>query len=187
MSFERPTVREKAGMRLEAAFAGVLVDGYLRTLDLKGDERLLELGCGVGALTKRLARLLPNGRITAVDTSEYWAAVARRRVRRRGRVTVLTGDVRTLGLEPGAFDAALIHFVLHDIPAPERPTVLATLARLLASGGTLYLREPTRPSHGMPTEEIREVLSNAGLEEIRGSETRSRLAGPMFDARFRRE
>ena len=186
MSFERPTFREKVGMRLEAAFAGVLVDGYLQTLDLNGDERLLELGCGVGALTKRLARLLPHGRITAVDTSEYWAAVARRRLRRRGRITVVTGDVRTLDLEPGAFDAALIHFVLHDIPASERPTVLAMLARLLASGGTLFLREPTRLSHGIPTEEIREIVSHAGFEEIHGAETRSRLAGPMFDARFRR-
>jgi hypothetical protein len=57
-------------------------------------------------------------------------------------------------------------------------------SRLLASGGTLYLRELTP---GIPAEEIREILSNAGYEEIRGSETRSRLAGPMFDARLRRE
>lgn len=187
MSFERPTFREKVGMRLEAALAGVLVDGYLRSLGLNGDERLLELGCGVGALTKRLARLLPNGRITAVDTSEYWAAVARRRLKRREQVTVLTGDVRTLDLEPETLDAVLIHFVLHDIPAAERPNVLAKLASLLVSGGTLFLREPTRPSHGMPTEEIRELLSDVGFEEVRGSEMRSRLAGPMFDARFRKE
>jgi hypothetical protein len=40
---------------------------------------------------------------------------------------------------------------------------------------------------GIPAEEIREILSNAGFEEIRGSETRSRLAGPMFDARLRRK
>ncbi len=173
-------------MRLEAAFAGVLVGGYLRTLELSGDERLLELGCGVGALTKRLTRLLPNGRITAVDTSEYWAAVARRRLKRREQVIVFTGDVQTLDLEPETFDAVLIHFVLHDIPASERGDVLATLARLLVPSGTLYLREPTRPSHGMPSEEIRELLSDAGFEEIRGSEKRSRLAGPMFDARFRK-
>lgn len=186
MSFERPVFREKVGMRLEAAFAGALVTGYLETLNLRGDERLLELGCGVGAVTKHLARLVPRGRITAVDTSEYWSAVARKRLKCRGRITVLTGDVRTLDLPPETFDAVLIHFVLHDIPAPDRADLLSTVATLLVFGGTLYLREPTRSSHGIPTEEIRELLSGAGFEEVRGLATRSRLAGPMFDAWFRK-
>lgn len=186
MSFERPTLREKVGMRLEGALAGLLVAGYLRTLDLHGDERLLELGCGVGALTRHLARLLPKGQITAVDASEYWAAAARKRLRSRGNVTVFAGDVRTLDLRPETFDAALIHFVLHDIPASDRPDVLTALADLVVSGGTLYLREPTRPSHGMPPEEIREIVGNAGFAGMHDLETRSRLAGPMYDAWFRK-
>ena len=187
MNRERPTWHEKIEFWLEIALSGALFGRYLRGLRLNGDERLLELGCGAGALTKQLARLLPGGRITAVDISEYWTGVARWRLRRRRQVIVLTGDVRTLDLAPETFDAVLIHFVLHDIPASERSDVLATLARLLVPGGTLFLREPTRPSYGMPTEEIRELLSDAGFEEVRGLVTRSRLVGPMFDARFRKE
>ena len=186
MSHERPTRRERLGMRLEIALSNVLFRRYLRSLDLSGDERLLELGCGVGALTKHLARLLPRGRITAIDVSVHWSEVARRRLRRRRRVDVLTGDVRVLDLDPESFDAVLIHFVLHDIRAPERRDVLEALGHLLAPGGTLYLREPTGPSHGMPAGEIRDVLAATGFEEIRGLEARSRLAGPMFDARFRK-
>ena len=174
-------------MRLETALSSILFRRYLRGLDLAGDERLLELGCGCGALTKHLARLLPTGRVTAVDTSEHWSSVARRRLRRRRHVIVLTGDVRSLDLKPESFDAILVHFVLHDITGPDRPTVLATLASLLASGGTLYLREPTRPSHGISTEEIRRLLSDVGLEEVRGLETPSHLAGPMFEAWFRKK
>jgi len=186
MSHDRPTRQEKLGMRLEIALSGVLFRQYLRGLDLGGDERLLEIGCGVGALTKPLVRFLPRGRITAVDLSPHWSEVARRRLKRRKRVTVLTGDVRALDLEPESFDAVLLHFVLHDIPAPERHDVLKALARLLVPGGTLYLREPTRPSHGMPADEIRELFAAAGFEEVRGADTRSRVAGPMFDARFRK-
>ena len=173
-------------MCLEITFSGVLFRRYLRSLDLSGEERLLELGCGVGALTRHLARLLPRGRITAVDLSAHWSGVARRRLRHRRRVVVLSGDVRALDLDSESFDAVLIHFVLHDIPAPARRDVLETLAHLLVPGGTLYLREPTRTSHGMPADEIRGLLAAAGFEEVRGAETRSRIAGPMFDARFRK-
>ena len=66
-------------MCLEIALFG----GYLRSLDLNGDGNLLELGCGVGALTRHLARLLPRGRITEVDLSAHWSAVEAPKTGRR--------------------------------------------------------------------------------------------------------
>jgi trans-aconitate 2-methyltransferase len=52
----------------------------LATLDLRGDETLLDAGCGSGQLTAELVRRLPRGRVIAVDASPSMVAVARRRL-----------------------------------------------------------------------------------------------------------
>jgi len=42
----------------------------IREFEFKGDETVLDLGCGDGILTKRIAELLPNGKVTGIDASE---------------------------------------------------------------------------------------------------------------------
>ena len=46
-------------------------------LNLKGDEDVLDLGCGNGLLTANLARLVPNGNVIGVDASEGMIEVAK--------------------------------------------------------------------------------------------------------------
>ena len=72
----------------------------------------------------------------------------------------------------------MIH-VLHDIPPEDRDDTLQALARILKNGGALFIREPTRESHGMPMRELQERLLRAGLteseNEIRNSEVRGKF------------
>jgi len=47
-------------------------------LNLRGDEKILDLGCGDGALTARLAELVPDGLVIGIDGSEGMIEVARK-------------------------------------------------------------------------------------------------------------
>jgi hypothetical protein len=51
-------------------------------------------------------------------------------------------------------------------------------------GGRLFIREPTRETHGSSVDEIRQLMSKAGLLERESRITRSLLMGPVYDEVF---
>ena len=56
----------------------------LERLELRGDERVLDAGCGTGRVTEMLLDRLPDGHVVAVDGSPSMVAAARRRLTRPG-------------------------------------------------------------------------------------------------------
>ena len=56
-----------------------LYKNYIRTLNLKGNERVLDFGSGSGAGSKHLAKILQKsgGHITCIDISKYWTEKAK--------------------------------------------------------------------------------------------------------------
>jgi len=186
MSFENPTTLEKIVFRIEWSLYGPLIAPYLRRLDLRGNETLLEIGCGGGAATKRLARALPNGRVVSIDPSAYWVEYARGYLADYRNVSLYTGDVLTENLATDAFDAALFHLVLHEIPSGERPSTMSRIYDLLKEGGTLFLREPTKSSHGIPASEIRSLAESVGFREERAEARLAIGVGRTYEATFRK-
>jgi SAM-dependent methyltransferase len=78
-------------------------------LGLSGGERVLEIGCGTGALTLPVAAAVgEEGRVVAVDISEPMLGLARQRVAERGlhNVALLLGDAQVFAFELAAFDLA---------------------------------------------------------------------------------
>ena len=81
----------------------------LDRLGLTGGERVLEVGCGAGALTVPLAAAVgAAGRVVAVDISEPMLGAARKRIAERGvgNVELRSGDAQTFAFERDAFDVA---------------------------------------------------------------------------------
>lgn len=146
---------------------GPLYRKYARSFGLRGDERLLDFGCGSGALSRHVAPMLAagGGSVVCLDQSAAWLERAKKTLRRYDNVEFMQGDVRSLEIEAGSFDAVAIHFVLHDVEVGSRQESLRSLARALKPGGRLFIREPIRPSHGMPAGEVRRLMGLAGLEE----------------------
>jgi len=101
--------------------------------------RILDVGCGQGTQTLRMAAR--GHRVTAVDPSADLLARLESDLTAelRGRVRVVRGAVQDLtGLvEPAAFDVVLCHGLLMYFPDPG--PVLAALSEVLAPGGTLSL------------------------------------------------
>jgi SAM-dependent methyltransferase len=108
--------------------------------------RALEIGPGTGFFSIPLAeRLGPTGRLWCVDLQPQMLATLGRRLRRRGlaeRVTCRTCTAGDLGVADltGSIDLAVLIYVLHEVPDPER--ALAQVVDTLRVGGRLLLVEP---------------------------------------------
>ena len=104
--------------------------------------RVLDLGCGTGALAERLLDAIPGCSLTGVDLSPRMVEVAR--VRLAGRADVLLGDAERLPFHDAAFDVVVCNDSFHHYPDPERATFQAW--RVLAAGGALVLGDVWQPA-----------------------------------------
>lgn len=178
--FEQPSVLFRAEDRLKAVIGERLLYSpfFEKNGGFRGDERVLDFGCGGGVGTRTISRLLTQGgKVTGVDVSSFMLKRARKRLRRLANADILRGDIRELDLSDGTFDVISEVHVLHDIDSPERASYVAALARLLKSGGRVWVLEPTRESHGMPVGEIRALMSEVGLEEVSHEESKKDYRG----------
>ncbi len=156
----------------------LLYNPYFKNFGLKGDEKILDFGCGGGVGSRCLANILnENGHLTCIDVSNYWVERAVSRLKKYPNVSCLAGDIRNLDLPDKSFDVISIFHVIHDIAPEDRQETIGVLARLLSTNGTLFIREPVKQSHGMPSTEIRSLSLNAGLREARFTENKSEYTG----------
>jgi len=163
--------------------APLLYGPYFKSFGLKGDENVLDFGCGGGAGSRSLANLLSeNGHLTCIDISNYWIKRASGRLKKFANVECIAGDIRELDMPADSFDAISIFHVIHDIAPIDRQNTVAALARLLKKDGTIFVREPIKKSHGMPVDGIQTLLSNVGLKEIEHFESKSEYKGRFQSA-----
>jgi trans-aconitate 2-methyltransferase len=104
----------------------------LGRLDLRGDEVVLDAGCGSGRVTALLADLVPRGRIYAVDVAPSMVAHSREAL--GNRATVLCQDLVELDL-PEPVDAIFSNATFHWVP--DHDALFAALHRTLKDGGQL--------------------------------------------------
>ncbi len=101
-------------------------------LDLKGDEEVLDLGCGDGILSREIANLLPDGRVVGIDSSAGMMATAQSLA--MDRLTFKLEDINSLNYD-AEFDVIFSNAALHWVADHER--LLGNCYRALKSGGTL--------------------------------------------------
>lgn len=106
-------------------------------------KRLLDLGCGAGNFSLKLARQFDFARITLVDLSANMLDRAVERLREGGptaEVQRLQTDVRELHLEPESQDLIVAAAVLHHLRAEaEWRAVFAQLFQALRPGGSFWI------------------------------------------------
>ncbi|WP_328982403.1 methyltransferase domain-containing protein [Streptomyces mirabilis] len=127
---------------------------WRRELDqagLKGDERLLDLGCGRGAVLIEAARRLPTGHAVGVD---LWSGkdqsgnrpeVTLANAAAAGvadRVEVQTADMTALPFADASFDVVTSALAIHNIPSSEaRYRAVDEAMRVLRPGGQLIVAD----------------------------------------------
>lgn len=105
---------------------------------LHGGIRVLDLGCGTGEITQRLAGMYPEATLVGIDILASNLAVARRNSASFGhRVRYEQGDAFALGFEDASFDLVVCRHMSQAVP--DFPAVLAEITRVLRPGGWLHL------------------------------------------------
>lgn len=126
-----------------------LRDRVIDKLHLRGDERVLDVGCGHGLLLIAAAKRLKTGRATGVDIwqkedqagNSPEATLANARAEGvADRVELRDGDARQLPFDDATFDVVVSSWALHNIyDAEGRAQAVREIARVLKSGGRLAI------------------------------------------------
>ena len=182
--------RRRYGLALLAGAAGAVATGFagsylystlrgkfvvwgevLDELRPRGDERLLDIGCGRGAVLLLAARRLPAGRAVGVDVwrprdqTGNSRAAAERNATLEGvseRVEFVDADARALPFPTGSFDIVVSSLAIHNIAGVEgRNQALREAVRVLRPGGRLRLIDQHFSQYPDP-----HTLEAAGCVEI---------------------
>ena len=118
--------------RFMGRYSAPLATELAEAAGIGGEMRVLDVGCGPGALTAELARRVGAERVAAVDPAEQFVAECRRRV---PGAKVRTGEAEALPWPDDSFDAALSCLVLAHVKDAEAMT--SEMARVTRRGGTV--------------------------------------------------
>ena len=124
-----------------------LLDG----LTLRGDERVLDIGCGRGAVLLAVAKRLPNGKAVGIDIwrkadqSGNSIEATRRNAMAEGvadRIELHTADMTTMPFEDASFDLVVSSLAIHNVKGKEnRRKAIAEAIRVLRPGGRLLIAD----------------------------------------------
>jgi SAM-dependent methyltransferase len=173
-------------LRLLARVMWPTTRALLRRAGLRAGMRCLDVGCGAGAVTLALARLVgPSGQAVGIDRDGPGLEIARREAAAR-RLPAVFRQAEALELdEPPVHDLVFARFLLTHLREPA-----AALARLVAAarpGGvvvvedidsTAYVSAPPCPAFARYVELYREVVRRRGADPDIGP----RLFGLFHDA-----
>ena len=198
MSFD---VAANAYDRFMGRFSEPLADEFVTLAGLRPGQRALDVGCGPGALTGRLAAVLGADAVAAVDPSAPFVAAA---ADRHPGVDVRRASAEDLPFDDDTFDVSLAQLVVHFMKDPVAG--LREMARVTRPGGSVlasvwdhagdagplsvYWRAARELDPGVRDESglagareghLAELARAAGLADVRSSSLTVRVAFPTFD------
>ena len=158
---------------------------FLATVVLEPTDQVVDLGCGTGEFTSRLAGLVPEGAVLGIDASA--SQIAHASAGKSENVGLVVGRLQDLDelLQDRVFDAAVSRATLHWVPGNDHPALLRAVRNHLRPGGflraefggrgqmqaalslldevSLSLGGPVSPCFFPDADEYAEIVGRAGL------------------------
>lgn len=116
-----------------------VVEQVVKSSDPSPDDRAVDLGCGSGQLTLKLAPLV--GSVVAVDVSQAMIDLLGDNARRQsiGNVEGKVAPIEHLQLASGSVDLVVSNYVLHHLRDEDKPVLVRSAAGWLRPGGRLVI------------------------------------------------
>ena len=158
-------------------------------------EKVLDLGCGTGALSLQLKQRQPGAHVIGLDPDPKALALARRKSQAAGvEIEWLEGYAGRAPFPAHSFDRVVSSLMIHHLRSEEKREAFRDVKRLLRPGGSFHLLDfgppKSRLERGITTifhhdervaDNLRgrlpEWLREAGFEEVREVETHRTLFG----------
>ena len=159
------TLVERLEKRAQIAIFSGLFDKYVDRLGLAPDARVLEIGCGTGAMLRRLARRGDfSGAALGIDHSPMFIEAARRFAREEGvdgQLSFQVGDAHCLDIPTAKYDAVVAHTLISHVTDPAM--VLSEMGCVLRPGGTMVVFDGDYASmtYGYPDHGFGRQMDNA--------------------------
>lgn len=162
-----------------------IVADYLSRLDFAAGSLTVEVGCGAGSVTKRVAHHAAPEKVIGFDPSAGFIQQARQRVTGLPNLTFAQANGAALPLEDGTADHLILHTVLSHVepPAP----LLAEAFRVLRPGGHLVVCDAdfSKASLGRGAHDPLDVCAKAFVREfVTDPFIASKLQSLSIDAGF---
>jgi len=188
--------------RFMGRYSTLLAPQMADLANVKAGQRVLDVGCGPGALTGELVRRVGAANVTAIDPSEPFVAAIRERY---AGVDARVGPAEALPFPDHTFDATLAQLVVHFMRDPLAG--LREMKRVTKPGGAVVVcvwdhagdKGPLSPfwraarEIGLKVEDesnragareghLVRLMTDAGLRDVRGTTVTSRITHPTFEA-----
>lgn len=151
-----------------------IVEGTACFITLPEGGKILDVGCGSGALTIACAKRNPNAEVLGID---YWGPEYRsfnqklceRNAASEGvaNVSFQKGDANHLEFADETFDAVTSNYVYHNIAGANKQALLKETLRVLKKGGTFAIHDLMGKARYGDMEAFVQQLKDEGYEEVK--------------------
>jgi arsenite methyltransferase len=148
-------------------------DRLLNSISWRGDERVLDVGCGHGMMLLGAAKQLRDGKAVGIDLwrKQDQAGNSREATQLNAqlenvadRVELIDGDARKLPFDENSFDVVLSSWALHNIPdRVGRDTAIREIVRVLKPGGHVVIIDIRH------TADYAKVMQDCKMSDVRRS------------------
>ncbi len=125
-----------------------VADGTVKYVNIKDNDKGLDVGCGSGALSIALAKLNPNTKIIGIDRwGKEYASFNKKLCEKNAEiegvcnVSFMQGNAVSLPFSDNEFDVLVSNYVYHNIPSRNRQDILLESLRCLKKGGRFAIHD----------------------------------------------